>query len=251
MIVLGLLSLKNASLGSRIRSALTVTLVAACFVVPWTIRNQMQLGRPVWATTHGGYTLLLANNPLLFDHFDQQGGSRGWDAEPFHLAWSQRWVDTEQSSLANSGGSPVDREYWYREFAAAEVVYRDELSDDDLAYAAARAEIARRPLTFAKGVLYRCAWFWAAWPYSPSFSVASFCIGCWYALWFIAAIGGVSSKRVRRLWRMWFPAAALLLTLTLIHSVFWGNMRMRAALMAPVYVVAVLPWKSPDPTADT
>ncbi len=34
-------------------------------VVPWAMRNQALLGKPIWATTHGGYTLLLANNPPL------------------------------------------------------------------------------------------------------------------------------------------------------------------------------------------
>ena len=34
---------------------------------PWAIRNQLQFGRPIVTTTHGGYTLLLANNPEFYD----------------------------------------------------------------------------------------------------------------------------------------------------------------------------------------
>ena len=42
--------------------ALTVGLV----LLPWMIRNLLVFGEPVWTTTHGGYTLALANNPVYY-----------------------------------------------------------------------------------------------------------------------------------------------------------------------------------------
>ena len=42
--------------------ALTIVIVLS----PWMIRNLVVLGEPVWTTTHGGYTLALANNPVYY-----------------------------------------------------------------------------------------------------------------------------------------------------------------------------------------
>ena len=43
-------------------SALSVLVVLS----PWMIRNFVVFGEPVWTTTHGGYTLALANNPVYY-----------------------------------------------------------------------------------------------------------------------------------------------------------------------------------------
>ena len=37
--------------------------VAAAVISPWAIRNYRVFGKPIVTTTHGGYTLLLGNNP--------------------------------------------------------------------------------------------------------------------------------------------------------------------------------------------
>ena len=42
-------------------------------IAPWTIRNWIVLGRPIVMTTHGGYTLLLANNPVFYDVVVERG----------------------------------------------------------------------------------------------------------------------------------------------------------------------------------
>nr|MCS5574241.1 glycosyltransferase family 39 protein [Pseudomonadales bacterium] len=39
---------------------------AVLVITPWTIRNMMQFNRPIALTTHGGYTLLLGNNPVFY-----------------------------------------------------------------------------------------------------------------------------------------------------------------------------------------
>lgn len=76
--------------------AIVSLMVAAC-LCPWMLRNLSQLGQPIWATSHGGYTLLLANNPSIYKHFEERGADRGWDAEAFHAAWARRgFVDRMQ-----------------------------------------------------------------------------------------------------------------------------------------------------------
>ena len=62
----------------RLKDGLIVSLVVVACLTPWVLRNLAVFGQPIWATTHGGYTLLLANNPLLYQHFTQHGPSRNF-----------------------------------------------------------------------------------------------------------------------------------------------------------------------------
>ena len=50
------------------RTAASFAVAAALVLAPWAVRNQLQFGRPIVTTTHGGYTLLLGNNPYFYEH---------------------------------------------------------------------------------------------------------------------------------------------------------------------------------------
>jgi len=54
--------------GPRARLARSTLLLAAtaATLAPWAWRNAWAVGEPVWTTTHGGYTLALANNPAYY-----------------------------------------------------------------------------------------------------------------------------------------------------------------------------------------
>ncbi|RMF45211.1 MAG: hypothetical protein D6753_00760 [Planctomycetota bacterium] len=213
----------------------------ALWVVPWAVRNYRVLGRPIWGTTHGGYTLLLANNPPLYKHFRRNGPQRNWQAEEFHQRWAARF---------DSPISPVQPEYWddatppARPAGRAEVsaapAYsppQDELADDRLAYAAALATIARNPGMFALSCLYRIGWLWAPWPQAAN-GAARWMIGAWYTIWFILAAYGLWRRTWTERWLAWAPGLLLVVTLTAIHAVFWSNMRMRAPAMTTIYLLA-------------
>ncbi|GAB5403293.1 MAG: glycosyltransferase family 39 protein [Aureliella sp.] len=208
------------------------TCIAVC-VVPWTIRNWTQIGKPIWATSHGGYTLLLANNPLLFQHFAFNGPSRNWDAEPFHAVWATR---------AGENYEVASPEFWEQQIETLETSSQSdgltETQDDELAYRAAKATIARQPVMFGLSSLYRACWFWAWWPNQSNF-VVKLGIGAWYAAWFFAAIGGLSRVLAGREVVKWLPALLLVVTLSGIHSIYWSNMRMRAPVVAGVYLLGV------------
>jgi hypothetical protein len=215
----------------RLHDFLFLSVLVVCTIAPWTVRNYRTFGKPIWATTHGGYTLLLANNPLLFEHFATVGPSRDWNAEPFHAAWAGR--GGQESPLA-----PTDSEFWRAphssEAAASQL---DELSDDRLAYSAAWATIASQPAMFALSCIYRVLWLWAPWPNTDSLLVR-IAIGAWYAVWFGLAILG-AKLGVRRLgWRASLLPLGLVLALTVVHAVYWSNMRMRGPVMPAVYVAA-------------
>ena len=198
----------------RVADFALICLGALVCVVPWTMRNQALLGKPVWATTHGGYTLLLANNPPLYRHFMREGASRAWEAEEFQDAWSVR-LSLEDEQLS-------------------------ELEQDQFAYRAAMNTILRTPAIFIISCIYRVGWLWALWPHDGSFGIAESLIAVWYAVIFCLAYIGV-----RQLWRKlalrnWLVGLLLILSLTAIHAIFWSNMRMRAPAMPCMMLLAVV-----------
>lgn len=203
-------------------------LVLLSILFPWALRNQRYLGKLIWTTTHGGYTLLLANNPLIYRHFQLHGGSRDWDANPFHARWAERY-----------SGDPTLAAFWElptEQFDSADPPI-DELQDDRLAQQAAVATILRQPQMFMASSLIRGLWFWAVTP-SEGTRLLKIAIGLWYAFWFCAALWGLCRLRYQLLSLQWLGPLALVLSLTLIHVVYWSNMRMRAPIMPVVYMLA-------------
>ena len=181
-------------------------------VVPWTLRNYATFGKPIWATTHGGYTLLLANNPPLYRHFSANGPSRAWEAEEFQDAWAAR-VGLEAPPL-------------------------NEVTEDKFAYLAARSTIARYPHIFVISCIYRVGWLWALWPYDGSFGMSEALIGGWYLVIFSCAYIGLMRIRITRSYRPWLIGLAMIFSLTAIHAIYWSNMRMRAPAMPCVFLLA-------------
>ena len=183
-------------------------------VVPWTMRNYSQLGKPIWATTHGGYTLLLANNPPLYRHFMKEGGSRAWEADDFHEALAVR-IALEDPPL-------------------------NELSQDEFLYRAALMTILRQPQVFLMSCVYRVGWLFALWPYDGSFGVMEVAIGIWYAVTFGLAYAGLRQLMRDRELRGWWVGLLIILSLVAVHSIFWSNMRMRSPALPCIMLLAAV-----------
>lgn len=200
-------------------------------VGPWTLRNWRELGRPIWATTHGGYTLLLANNPSLYQHFAEHGPARNWQAKSFLAAWTARGRHSPEALL--------DESYWLQERdPVIETTGWSELENDRVAYSAARETIKRDPGMFLVSSLYRIGWLWAWWPNIERLPVM-LAIGIWYGIWSLAAIFALV-RRPPRLWLWgWLPIFLLAFSLTAVHSVYWSNMRMRCPVVPGVYLLAI------------
>ena len=228
-----------------------VTAIALMVWSPWIVRNAIAIGRPIATTTHGGYTLLLANNPVLFDHYVRSGASRQWDEERFHRLWAlrhqrdlregQAWVSevpTLESAVTDGGQLGPERE----------------LREDALASEIAWATICRQPGVFAKACIYRVGWLWAAWPARGAGLLETAAVGTWYVSWYVAAAiamwsgwrarasatipaTGAASRRAWW-WRM-LPGITLAISITVVHAVYWSNMRMRSVAMPAVYAAVV------------
>jgi hypothetical protein len=198
----------------RWRSVVMCALGVAALVVPWTVRNTTQFGSPVATTTHGGYTLYLANNPILYRHWSTSM-SRQWDEDAFHALW--------RSERSRSVG-------------------QDEISQDRFAQWRAWSTIASDPRTFAVGCAIRTGWLWALWPAPRQASFRTqVVIACWYAVAMgLAVLGGIGGIRTRETLYRWLPGLLLVVSLTLVHSVYWSNMRMRAPAVPVVSLMAGL-----------
>lgn len=202
----------SALMEKRWRWVATCGLGLLIAIVPWSIRNAIQLGRPVATTTHGGYTLYLANNPILYRHW-QASVSREWDEDVFHAQWRNE---------------------------RAQSMKQDEVTLDRLAQSLACSTILGNPVAFLRGCVIRVGWLWALWPSPRQASLATrIAIASWYATVFCFAIAGC--MQFVRSWRhlqRWFPGLLLVASLTLVHSVYWSNMRMRAPAVPIVSLLA-------------
>jgi hypothetical protein len=254
------------------RGKMIVALAAGALVVlaPWAARNYAHFGRPIIGTTHGGFTLLLANNQYFYEYLRTRQWGDVWDAHPFNAAWSKRLAESESTG---------------------------ELQDDRLAYAEAWRTIRDEPGTFLFSCLVRAGRLWQLVPHRlaeaerPLRTAARYAVGLWYLGQFGLALAGLVflSKRTTcslgfgvassgdklscarseqnshnhdsalgtpspalphrgggsrmtdimrdGFWTGWFWGITLAVSLTAVHTFYWSNMRMRAPLM-PVIACA-------------
>lgn len=209
VVIAGLLVCPGAC-RDRLARCGTMALTLILVLSPWAIRNALIFGEPVWTTTHGGYTLALANNEVYYR--DVLNGPPGgvWMGHDQWLWWDS--VNRETSGMSEPH---ADR------FLRNRVV--------ELAMA--------QPLTFLRAGLQRLGRFWSLTPalavYSPivRWATAVWTLPLWIAL-------GLGLAR-RSLWRWPQIAAPLLVAgLSLVHAVFWTDLRMRAPIVPAIALVA-------------
>lgn len=204
--------------------AVCLTLGCILVLLPWVSRNRTQLGHGIWTTTHGGYTLLLANNPILYEHWNKSW-SREWQEERFHDWWANQ--QAERFAGKFPGEVEIDR-------FANELAWKTIWGD---------------PIRFLKACLIREGWLWAWWPSGRQAGVASrFSIGIWYALTSVAALIGLVRLIRRQPGELgaWIPMLLMGASLCVVHAVFWSNMRMRAPIIPLVSLLAICSYRLPS-----
>jgi len=216
----------------RLKLFASFMVAATVVLAPWVVRNQIRFGRPIVGTTHGGYTLLLGNNPQFYEYL--RSGERGtvWDARQLN----------EARQAAGELATPAG-----------------ELRADRLAYAEAWRNIRREPGLFLYSSLVRAGRFWGLVPHriDPNEGwlrrCARYAVGGWYlveftlaAIGLAAVIGGAETSGARfhrarhvanvphgdrRAWQTGWPWGLLLAgCFTAVHTLYWSNLRMRAPL---------------------
>lgn len=171
-------------------------------VLPWAWRNARTVDRWTFTTTHGGYTLLLANNPSLYEHLQR--------------TWSRNWDDT------------TFQDQWRYHSEAG----RSEQEQDQYANRLAWNTIREQPFNFVKSCLVRELWLWAPWPNQSTWQTQA-AIGTWYTvLYCLSFCGGWQlasvAKQNASIRFLFYVLLALMLSIAIVHGVYWSNMRMRA-----------------------
>jgi hypothetical protein len=188
-------------------------------LVPWAARNAVVLGEPVWTTTHGGYTLALGNNEVYYREVLDGSPGRVWTGDE---QW--RWWDSV--NRATAGMTEPQADHYLRDRVI---------------------ELARdQPGTFLRACLDRLKRFWSIVPamavYSPAVRWAT---ALWTApLWLALGLGLCR----RELWRWPRIAAPLFIVgLTIVHALYWTDVRMRAPIVPAIALIAASamgrPWR--------
>ena len=207
--------------------AIIPLVVAGLVLCPWIIRNAVHFHRFIPATTHGGYTLALGNNPDFYRDVINGTDEFPWDG-PGLDAWQQRMILQCEREGVPLGNEPATDAWYYSQAAAA---------------------IRADPLSFLKATALRLRRFWAisTADSSTTTSVSMRLIMVWYViLWaglvlqIIQAYVGKNSGQRHPMVMLWLVILAFLM----MHSVYWTDTRMRAPVMPIMMVISVVGWQS-------
>ena len=177
---------------------------------PWMIRNLVQIGEPVWTTTHGGYTLALANNPVYYREVLHGPPGRAWSGRD---QWF--WWDSVNRETAGMSEPQADR---YLRNQALRLA-RDQ------------------PADFGRATLARLRHFWAVAPVESVYPApARWATAIWTLPLFLALAVGLFDPSAWRWPRVAAPAA--ILGLTIVHAFYWTDLRMRAPIVPAIALVA-------------
>ncbi len=217
----------------RLSLAVAVGSVVLATVCLWTLRNWREIGHPVWATTHGGYTLLLGNNPSFYDYLENGEFGSTWDPESFFISYSHRY-----------DGDPESEEFWETRWKSTGTIVRSvtENEDDRVAHDAARATIDRQPGWFLWSCAVRLGRLWTPMPHhTPDRSwLGVAAIGSYYVIFYVAMLAGLWRLRSVVLGYKWWPLLMLAVTLSVVHAVYWSNLRMRAPIVPALAIIAAV-----------
>jgi len=194
----------------RFGAASRMTVFCCILLLPWGLRNQIRFGEPVLTTTHGGYTLALANNQIYYE--DVVFGPAG-------AVWSgprqQAWMDSIGTDTVGLPEPEADRRI----------------------KAKAVRFIREHPGDFAIACIHRQLRFWSVAPSAQVFGqrVRALCALWTIPFWLLVLI----SLRLRSTWT--WPVMALLAmsaALAIVHCVYWTDIRMRAPIVPTLAILA-------------
>jgi len=204
----------------RLANLAGLVIVAGAVMSPWAIRNYRLFGKPIIATTHGGYTLYLANNPDFYAYL------RGRE---FELPWVPPSGFAYGLPLIFGGPLPPEQR---------------ELLWDRFLYGEAQDTIRDEPLTFAFSCFYRVFQLWSPLPHkltadeSLGRRLLRYTTCMWYCGVYVLAAFGVWRLRWKLLTPPWIWGVLLCFVFTAVHTFYFTNIRMRAPLMPFVAMVA-------------
>lgn len=204
----------------------------ALVVGTWGVRNRGVLDRWKFTTTHGGYTLLLGNNDDFYGWLRGPSRMPPWSSEKLDRVWLRvGWLKNAEEdlwALDRLTADPMREKPPYP---------RDEFGVDALGYDIAHRTIAADPAMFGRAVVWRVSslWQWTPQATRDHESLAERWLRIGTAVWYAASfvLLAVGAWRLGRRWWSppWMAGLLLCFTFTLVHCLYWSNMRMRAPLV--------------------
>jgi 4-amino-4-deoxy-L-arabinose transferase-like glycosyltransferase len=221
---------RHSEWGARRRAVPWVAIVSAVVVVsPWLVRNVIVFHKPIVTTTHGGYTLLLGNNPVYYrQEVDQPFGTIWEDAPPGQTQqdWLKDVRSRMQDELGNDSTEPV-RDRWM--------------------YGEAFETINDEPQTFLRACLLRFVKFWNVVPQGKARDeiprIVVWGTAAFYTFELVGFLFGLT-RVARRRWPDWMPLLVAIVGFSLVHLVFWTNARMRAPVIPAIALFCAVGLKS-------
>lgn len=221
---------RSSERASLWRAVPRLALVSIAVVVsPWLVRNLVVFGKPVYSTTHGGYTLLLGNNPVYYQQEVKQPLGTVWeDALPGQTQhdWLIDLRKRMASDLGADASEPAQDEWMYRE-----------------AFQTMRAE----PQTLLRACALRFIRFWNVAPLGQARagipSVVIWGVGGFYMAELLAFLFGLT-RVPRSQWARFAPLLIVIVGFTLVHLVFWTNTRMRAPVIPAISLFCAVGYSS-------
>jgi len=192
-------------------------------VSPWLIRNLIVFHAPILSTTHGGYTLLLGNNPVFYDEVVQKPWGTVWSEESLN-AWQQQ-LEKEISQIAPPLKSEQERDQWM--------------------YQRAKHNIAEQPAAFVSASILRLKRLWNTSPLTNSSLLTNPLVKWGISGYYILILFGCFSGVFLSIWnkeKKWAPLIWLILSFTVVHLFYWTNMRMRAPLVPAIALLSIYGW---------
>ncbi len=227
----------------------------ACLSAPWCARNYRAFGKPILTTTHGGYTLLLANNPELYHHYATASSPLAlWNPDEF---FERNRRECDEAVKQANVSSPKERELFQDEWSRRYAI----------------DTIKAQPEMFAYSCFIRIAELWRALPNDVERTTqpiarerdrgvlpikfnsaelkdqARYAVAAFYLVeFFVAVVGCAKLYCARRRNPNKSPIASspylwgflLVLSVQIPHLVYWTNMRMRAPIEVFLPVLASL-----------
>ncbi len=196
-------------------------LAAALVVAPWALRNQVTFGVPLLTTTHGGYTLLLANNRVFYRDVVSQPADTAWPGDSLQ-AWQIDLAAAIHAELGPSAG---------------------EVAEDRLQSRWAWRYIREHPRAFLESTGYRVR---SLWRLAPQGSAATGlrvwllrAVAGYYLVLFLFAVAGLVRVFAAGNVVQWLPLLLVLVTVQAVHLFYWTDARMRAPLVPVLALLAV------------
>lgn len=212
--------------GAWLKSALAFSGCAAILVLPWLLRNTKAIDAAVFTTTHGGYTLLLGNNPDFYAKVASGEWGTVWDSIP--------WQHQLREELKRDGVDP-----------------HDERAKDRWMYARAFGNMRADLGGCAASCWLRVRRLWALAPLVETQStVVTGSVRAFYVLVFAGVVVSIFRGNQEAHQHVFMLAWCMLLAFTAVHLFYWANARMRAPIVVAIALLSARGWAGFRPTAE-